>query len=50
MCKTVFGINIMPIYKERRVIDKQSLIVTEVCSNGFFWAQFEDELVIYFQH
>ena len=45
MCRTIFGIDIIPMYSERNIFDKKSILITEFCSNGFFWAQFEDELV-----
>ena len=45
MCKTIFGIPILPIYEERKLAKNSTIMVTELCSNGFFFAQFEDELV-----
>lgn len=34
------------MYEERRFSNKTSIIVTEIGTNGFFYAQFEEELVI----
>jgi hypothetical protein len=46
MSKKIFGINILLMYQERKISEKCSILITEFCANGFFWGQFEDELVI----
>ncbi len=45
MCKIIFGLPILPIYEERNLAKITTIMVTELCTNGFFFAQFEDELV-----
>jgi hypothetical protein len=45
MSKAIFGAGILYTYTERELIHKKTIITSEFCSDGFFWAQFVDELV-----
>jgi len=42
----IFGVHILEIYEDRKLAEAKSIMITDFASNGFFWAQFENEAVI----
>ena len=40
----LFGAKCYDIYLDRKIFDKQKLIISDFAPNGFFWGQMEDEL------
>ncbi len=46
MSKKIFGIDILYTYLERKLKEKKTIVISEFASDGFFWAQYLDELVI----
>lgn len=45
MSETVFGVDFLEIYLERSIFETRAVIISDFSSNGFFWAQSEDELM-----
>lgn len=43
--EAVFGVDIMEIYLNRNVFEAKSIIISDFSTNGFFWAQVEEEIV-----
>lgn len=43
--ETIFGVDIMEIYLNRNVFEAKSILLSDFASNGFFWAQIEEEAV-----
>lgn len=39
----VFGMETMDIYLSRDIFSTKSILISDFSSNGFFWAQNEDE-------
>lgn len=45
MSETVFGVDLLEIYLDRSIFETRAVIISDFSSNGFFWAQSEDELM-----
>ena len=42
-----FGVDVIDIFLSRKIIDAKSIVISDFATNGFFWAQLEEEAVSY---